>query len=139
MAFVGFLVGALIIMVFGNMLNDMLYSLLPDLKGLVYIISSLRFIIAFVLLVLFFTVMFKSLPSGKQRFSDQLPGAVITSAGWVSFSILFSFFVDNFSNYANIYGSLTAIIVLLLWLYVCMYIMFIGAEINLILSANTKN
>ncbi len=138
-AFVGLLVGALIIMVFGNMLNDMLYSLLPDLKGLVYIISSLRFIIAFVLLVLFFTVMFKSLPSGKQRFSDQLPGAVITSAGWVSFSILFSFFVDNFSNYANIYGSLTAIIVLLLWLYVCMYIMFIGAEINLILSANTKN
>ena len=130
-AFVGFLVGALIIMVFGNMLNDMLYSLLPDLKGLVYIISSLRFIIAFVLLVLFFTVMFKSLPSGKQRFSDQLPGAVITSAGWVSFSILFSFFVDNFSNYANIYGSLTAIIVLLLWLYVCMYIILLGAEINM--------
>ena len=137
-AFVGLLVGALIIMVFGNMLNDMLYSLFPDLKGLVYIISSLRFIIAFVLLVLFFTVMFKSLPSGKQNFFDQLPGAVITSAGWVSFSILFSFFVDNFSNYSNIYGSLTAIIVLLLWLYVCMYIMFIGAEINIILSSSTK-
>ena len=133
-AFLVILVGALLILVFGDMLNDLLYSLFPDLKGLVYIVSSLRFIIGFVLLVLFFSVLYKALPSGKQRFSDQIPGAVITGAGWVSFSILFSFFVDNFSNYANIYGSLTAIIVLLLWLYVCMYIMFIGAEINLILS-----
>lgn len=134
-AFVVILVCALLIMVFGDMLSDLLYSFFPDLKGLVYIISSLRFIISFVLLVLFFTVLYKALPNGKQRFSDQIPGAVVTGAGWVSFSILFSFFVDNFSNYANIYGSLTAIIVLLLWLYICMYIMFIGAEINLILSA----
>jgi membrane protein len=79
--------------------------------------------------------MYKSLPSRKIKFIDQIPGAVITSAGWVSFSILFSFFVDNFSNYANIYGSLTAIIVLMLWMYICMYIMFIGAELNCILAS----
>lgn len=138
-AFIVILVCALILMVFGDKFNDLLYSFLPDLKGLVYILSSLRFIIGFVALVLFFTLLYKALPSGKQKFSDQLPGAVISSAGWVSFSMLFSYFVDNFSNYANIYGSLTAIIVLMLWLYICMYIMFFGAEINMILSVKIEN
>lgn len=143
-AFIVILVGALLLLVFGDEINNLLYSLLPNLKGLVYILSSLRFILGFVILILFFSVLYKSLPSQKMKFIDQIPGAVITSAGWVSFSILFSFFVDNFSNYSNIYGSLTAIIVLMLWMYICMYIMFIGAEINCVLAskiytANTSN
>ena len=133
-AFVVMLVGVLLMMVFGNEISSFLYSFFPNLNGLVYIISSLRFILGFVILILFFSILYKTLPSAKMKFIDQIPGAVMTSAGWVSFSILFSFFVDNFSNYANIYGSLTAIIVLLLWLYICMYIMFIGAEINCILA-----
>lgn len=138
-AFLAILVAALTLMVFGNFIGDYLYSIFTDLKGLVYIISSFRFIIGFVFLVLFFTLVYKTVPGGKQKFLDQIPGAVMASAGWVSFSILFSFFVNNFSNYANIYGSLTAIIVLMLWLYICMYIMFLGAEVNFILSSKTNN
>ena len=134
-AFIFIIIAALILLVFGDTLSGFLYSLFPNLKGLVYIITSLRFILGFLILVLFFSILYKSLPSGKQRFLDQIPGAVISSAGWVSFSILFSFFVENFGNYANIYGSLTAIIVLMLWLYTCMYILFLGAEINNIISS----
>lgn len=137
-AFILILIVALLLMVFGDGLNDILYSLFPNLKGLVYIVSSLRFILGFLILVLFFSIIYKTLPNGKMKFVDQIPGAVITSAGWVSFSILFSFFVDNFSNYANVYGSLSAIIILMLWLYICMYIMFIGAEINCILTAKVN-
>lgn len=137
-AFILILIVALLLMVFGDGLNDILYSLFPNLKGLVYIVSSLRFILGFLILVLFFSIIYKTLPNRKMKFVDQIPGAVITSAGWVSFSILFSFFVDNFSNYANVYGSLSAIIVLMLWLYICMYIMFIGAEINCILTAKVN-
>jgi len=140
LSFIIMLVGALVLMVFGDSLNDLLYSLFPNLKGLVYIVSSLRFILGFIILILFFSILYKSLPNAKMRFIDQIPGAVITSAGWVSFSILFSFFVENFSNYANVYGSLSAIIVLMLWLYTCMYIMFIGAEVNCILTTKiTEN
>jgi membrane protein len=137
-AFVIIIVTALLIMVFGEELSNLLYSLLPNLKGLVYIITSLRFIIGFLILVIFFSILYKTLPSAKKKFLDQIPGAVISSAGWVSFSVLFSFFVENFSNYANIYGSLTAIIVLMLWLYTCMYILFLGAEINNILSLKVE-
>lgn len=138
LAFIVILCGVLLIIVFGNTLIDLANSLFPNLKGLVYIISSLRFILGFIILVLFFSIIYKSMPSKKMKFVDQIPGAVIAGAGWVSFSILFSFYVDNFSNYANVYGSLTAIIVLMLWLYTCMYLMFIGAEINCILSSKVN-
>lgn len=139
MAFVIIVCGVLLIMVFGDALIDLANSFFPNLKGLVYIISSLRYILGFIILVLFFSIIYKSMPSKKMKFLDQIPGAVIAGAGWVSFSILFSFYVDNFSNYANVYGSLTAIIVLMLWLYTCMYIMFIGAEINCILSTKVNS
>ena len=86
-AFIIMLIGALLLMVFGDSLNDLLCSLLPNLKGLVYIISSLRFIIGFIILILFFSILYKTLPNAKMKFIDQIPGAVITSAGWVSFSI----------------------------------------------------
>ncbi len=132
--FMFILVGALSILVFGDKINQIIISFFPNITGLVYVISSMRFIIGFVLLVLMFSILYKALPSGKFKLIDQIPGAVISSAGWVTFSVLFSYFVENFSNYANIYGSLTAIIVLLLWLYVCMYIMFVGAKVNFILS-----
>ena len=133
------LVGVLSLLVFGENINSILVSLFPNITGLVYLLSSLRFIIGFVILVLMFAIIYVTLPSVRLKFVEQIPGAVISSAGWVSFSILFSFFVENFSNYANIYGSLTAIIVLLLWLYVCMYIMFVGAKINSILSSKSES
>lgn len=139
LAFIVIVCSVLLIIVFGDSLINLVISFFPNLKGLVYIIASLRFILGFIILVLFFSIIYKSMPCKKMKFFDQIPGAVISSAGWVSFSILFSFYVDNFSNYANIYGSLTAIIVLMLWLYTCMYIMFIGAEINCILSSKVDD
>ena len=48
----------------------------------------------------------------------------------IGFSYLFSFYIDNFSNYSATYGSLTAVVLCMLWFYSCMYIMFIGAELN---------
>ncbi len=134
--FIVILLLALFLMVFGKTIANYMYSLFPNLKGLVYVVSSLRFIIGFLMLVAFFLLLYKALPSKTVRFSDQMPGAMISATGWVSFSILFSFFIDNFSNYSKLYGSLAAVMVLLLWMYVCMYIMFIGAEINFILSQN---
>jgi membrane protein len=51
------------------------------------------------------------------------------------FSYLFSFYIDNMSNYSRMYGSLTAIVLFMLWFYFCMHILFIGGEINVVLSS----
>ena len=45
------------------------------------------------------------------------------------FSFFFSVFVENFSNYATLYGSLAAIVILMMWLYFCMFILLIGGQV----------
>jgi len=123
----------MLIFVFGNQLTFWLIERLPVLEDFALIIISLRTAVGIGVLVCFFLVIFISLPNRKTKLLHELPGAVLTAAGWVGFSFLFSYYVDNFSNYTAIYGSLTAIVLCMLWLYACMYILFIGAEINAIL------
>ena len=119
-----------ILLVFGNRIVAFARSKIPYI-AVIYIIMSLRYLIGFCLLVFFFSFVYAFLPAKKQRFTTQMPGAIIASVGWIAFSYAFSFYIDNFSNYATVYGSLTAIVLLMLWLYSCMYILFFGGEINL--------
>ena len=91
-----------------------------DLRGLtLYLIMAL----VFVLIYTFF-------PNKKMRFYMQIPGAMFTSLAWLVFSELFSIYVNNFSTFSTLYGSLGVIILVMLWLYICMSIVFIGAVIN---------
>ena len=57
-------------------------------------------------------------------------GGVLASLGWLVFSDLFSIYMENFSNYANIYGSVSAVALGMLWLYCCMSILFYGGALN---------
>ena len=56
-------------------------------------------------------------------------GGSLSALAWVLYSFFFSIFVENFGNYSSVYGSLAALVILMLWLYFCMYIMFIGGEV----------
>jgi len=123
----------MLIFVFGNQLMLWLVDRFPVLEDFALLIISLRTAVGIGVLIFFFLLIFLSLPNRKTKVLHELPGAVLTAAGWVGFSFLFSFYVDNLSNYTAIYGSLTVIVLCMLWLYACMYILFIGAEINAIL------
>jgi membrane protein len=57
-------------------------------------------------------------------------GAVFATIGWVAVSLGFSFYVSHFSSYDKTYGSLGAVIVLMMWLYLTAYIVLIGAELD---------
>jgi membrane protein len=57
-------------------------------------------------------------------------GAFIATVLWIAASLLFSFYVNNFGSYNETYGSVAAIIILLLWLNLTCYIILLGAEIN---------
>lgn len=124
----------MLIFIFGNQLTLWLVNRVPVLGEFALVIISLRTAVGIAVLIFFFLIIFLSLPNRKTTILRELPGAVLTAAGWVGFSFLFSFYVDNISNYTAIYGSLTAIVLCMLWLYACMYILFIGAEVNSILS-----
>ncbi len=96
---------------------------------------SLRWLIVFLFLVIFFTLMYAVLPINKSKPLPKLPGAIFTAAGWIGFSALYSVYVDKFADYSGIYGSLAVFVLPILWLYICMYILFIGEEINVMLGS----
>lgn len=87
-----------------------------------------------VLLSLIFSLMYTFLPRKKSSFISQLPGAVLVSILWVGFTWLYSLYINNFSNFSYVYGSLAAIVLLMLWLYICMTLFLCGAEFNEILQ-----
>ena len=78
----------------------------------------------------FFTAMFMVLPNGRNRFRDSLPGALLASSGWLIFSDLYSIYVEHFARLSNIYGSVYAVALAMLWLYCCMSIVFYGGSLN---------
>ena len=77
-----------------------------------------------------FSAMFMALPNENYRVSQVFPGAVFASVGWLTFSRLYSFYVENFSGHAGIYGSASTVAVSLLWLYFCISILFYGGVLN---------
>ena len=49
-------------------------------------------------------------------------------------SFVFSIYLDVFTGFSTMYGSLTTIILILLWFYMCMYVILLGGEINALLE-----
>lgn len=124
------IVASAIILIFGNtLLAFMEEEFLPAHYLLLFVIRS-KTPIFLVLLILAFTAVYTFLPQKKMKFRSQLPGAVFTAVGWLIFSYLFSLYIEYFSKYSVLYGSLTAIILLMLWVFSCVYMLLIGAEIN---------
>ena len=123
---------SLVLLVFGTVIQNLIFKILPFLQGLSPYLISLRSMLALVILVVFFMGLYTFLPYERQRLRCQLPGAVFSTVGWMAFSFAFSLYFSHIGgkNYSYMYGSLTAIVLLLLWLYFCMCILFFGAEIN---------
>ncbi len=125
----------IVILIFGNRLYIGIENKIPLLKDLALVIISIRTIAGLCILTLFFLLLYIFIPNRKTRLYKELPGALLSAAGWMGFSYLYSFYIDNMGNYSNTYGSLTAIVLFMLWFYVCMYIMFLGGEVNVVLSS----
>ena len=94
-------------------------------------ISYFRYVIFLLVTIIFFILLYAGFTSRKIPLKYHLPGAAFTGAGWILFSYIFSVYINNFANYSRIYGSLTAIVLMMLWIYSCMTILLYGAEINI--------
>ena len=65
-------------------------------------------------------------------------GAVVATLLWLAGSALFSFYVSNFGKYNETYGSVGAIVVLLLWFLLTAYVILVGAEIDAVLERSPR-
>lgn len=134
LCFATLLIATLVLWVFGNRLYNWIMSQLPVLGDPAFLVLSLRPLVTMIILTLFFLLLYLVIPNRKSRLRTELPGAVISAAGWIVFSYLFSYYIDHRSGNSFAYGSLTTLAFFMLWLYFCMYILFVGAEINMFLT-----
>jgi membrane protein len=126
------LIATMVLFVFGNRLYYWIEQKFPKLMDTALVIISLRTILGLIILIAFFLVIYIVIPNRKPNLFNELPGAMFCAAGWMGFSYAFSYYIDHFSNYSATYGSLTAIVLFMLWMYFCMYLLFLGAELNLL-------
>lgn len=134
LAFTVMIVICLFILVFGNKIYDYIQSRLPLLSDFALVVISLRTIVGLCVLTIFFLLLYTLIPNRRTKLLQELPGALVSAVGWMLFSYAYSFYIDNMGNFSYMYGSLAAIVLCMLWVYFCMYIMFIGAEINVVLQ-----
>ena len=134
---------SLIISVFGNSISAVVYEHIPFLIKVVDFIMRIRTLVTLIVLTVFWDLVYKFLPNRKHKAKTtlrrQLPGAVFTACGWQLISFIFSIYLDIFTGFSSMYGSMTTIILILLWLYGCMYIILLGGELNALLERISYN
>lgn len=123
------LILSLFVMVFGNQLVELMLHRVPQLKLLVSFLMELRFMVVWVVLTLLFATVYAYVPDHKLRFREQIPGACFSAVVWSVFSWGFSLYVSRSGAY-SVYGSLSIVIIVMIWMYFCMYIIMIGAYLN---------
>ncbi|MFV0361597.1 MAG: YihY/virulence factor BrkB family protein [Suipraeoptans sp.] len=131
--FIVVIVLILIISVFGNTLRDFIVEHAPITEEIIGRVLRLRNTVSPFLVMIFTVILFKFLPSRHTKFKYELPGAIFAALGWSLISWIFSVYLKIFSGFATMYGSLTTIILVMMWLYFCMYCILIGGEVNVLL------
>lgn len=136
--FIVAIVLSLLLSVFGNSISLFINEHAPLLRHVTDFIIRIRTLLILGVLTVFWDLVYKYLPNrkniGKTTIRSQLPGAVFTACGWQLISFVFSIYLDIFTGFSTMYGSLTTIILILLWFYMCMYVILLGGELNVLLE-----
>lgn len=128
--FIILIVIALIGMVFGEMLINFIMDYFPNLKKFEFIYMILAEAGFIIITFLIFLGIYKFMQKGKVSIKSQVLGAIIGSISLNIVSFIFSRFLLIFKNFSVTYGSLTTLMLIMMWTYSCFYIVFLGAEIN---------
>lgn len=118
--------------VLGRIIGSTVFGYLGAKPFFYSIWSFFRYGITFALLLITFYLIYRYLPNRKLSGRHVLAGTIFATFGWVGASLVFSFYVNNFSNYATIYGSLGGLFVLIIWIYISTLVFLLGGALNAI-------
>lgn len=132
-SFVVVLYVAAILLILGRTISEFIKRYVELPGAVVMFWESGRFFIAFGLIFLFILILGYLSPNCVMRLRDALPGTIFTIATWLVCTMVFTFYVNYINQYDLIYGSISAIMVLLLWMYMTSVIIYLGFEFNYIM------
>ncbi|MBQ8192968.1 MAG: YihY/virulence factor BrkB family protein [Bacilli bacterium] len=127
------LVFMIIVPMLGNKIIDIIsnYDISSNtIKFIEQVYSALKWPITFVFLFFAIKLIYIIAPSKKIKSEETTIGAFITTVGWILFTAIFGFYINYFAKYDIIYGGLSSIIILLIWVYVLSFILVLGIIIN---------
>lgn len=127
---------ALLLPVFGKQIGIFMFSSFGLSDEFLDVWNGIRWIVSAAILFIVFTFLYWVAPNRPLKFKEIISGSFFATFGWMFVSLAFSYYVNSFGHYSTTYGSLGAIIVLMIWFYLSAMIIIIGGEINAILNCH---
>lgn len=129
-AFIIIIVAGIVVLVFGNTIISTIQEHFGLLKNYTIISEIITHLILIFVIFIVFLCIYKFLPGHKITFRSQIYGATFGSIALNIVSFVFSKYLEIFKGFSITYGSLTTLMLIMMWTYSCFYIIFLGAEIN---------
>lgn len=105
------------------------YDVLDAWEGWLYIWPNIKWGLGTLFLFIFFLLFYQLMPTGKMKWKEVLPGALLSAFGWQFVSLLFGEYVSRV-DYSRLYGQLAGIIMLVLWFYLTAIIIILSGLLN---------
>lgn len=132
--FIFVLLVALVLTIFGRSLQRIVEKYLPHVAQYTHWFLNSRTVIIVLVLSLLFLFMYCVIPNRRTSILIQIPGAAFAAVGWELLSLGFSMYLKYSPNAAWMYGNMTTVILLMIWIYFCIYMFLIGEELNKMLE-----
>lgn len=126
----GLILLGLLMIIAGPHFGHLLTELFPIPQGFGDIWPVLRLVTIFVTFVVAIEIQYYLAPNRKQQFMETLPGALVAVLGIFLCSAGLAYYFGHLANYSKTYGSLGAVIILMLWFYMVALLFVVGAELN---------
>jgi membrane protein len=128
------LLAAFVTLVGGSVLTEQAIKQLGIDEGVWDTVSLLRYPVVLALVAVAVALLFRYGPNVAVSFRWTLVGGAVFAVLWVVATVVFGLYVANFANYANTYGALGGVIVLMLWFYLTALLLLIAAETTSVLA-----
>lgn len=131
-AMIAVIVIAILLQVLGRTIGIYLFSLFGLSEDFIQVWETLRWSISSLVFFTVFLFLYKFAPNHKVYFKEAALGAIFATLCWQLVSYGFSYYVSTLGNYSATYGSLGAVIILMIWFYISGFIIIMGGVINAI-------
>ena len=130
------LILSFVLVIVGNVALDAIVSYFDISRGVDLLLTFSRWMIALLLIYSMITLIYRYGSSMYKRIPFINPGSILATLLSLLTSLLFSYFVNNFGRYNEIYGSIGALIVIMIWIQINAFVILIGYELNASIAVN---
>lgn len=124
---------ALLLPVFGKAIGVYIFSFIDLSEGFLSLWNTLRWVISSVIFFIVLLTLYKLAPNVRIQLKHAIWGSLFATICWQLVSLAFSYYVNTLGNYSATYGSLGAVIILMIWFYISGIIIITGGVINAVI------